>query len=316
MSVRIVSASLAWLWIGLTATGAAAQHRDYIVVMGDRGAQKVVAVGAVNKLTCESVAPTLILRTFPTRGSVKISEIKAKMPASADACADKDVARTLVEYTPNPGEAKVFDRFYLFEAGPRTKSHEREIVVWIADPKTPNTAPPTRAAVDHLFGSPKSLSAALEEQAARKPAAPAASPPPASAPTSAGTSGVTAAGPRLVVDQGVDGHYRVKVAIKGSTFDGLIDTGASFVYMSEKLARKIGLAVSDSFPTLPVQTASGISLAKLLLCPEIRVGPFIERDVLCAVAPKGIETPTLIGMSFLRRLQSVQISDNRLTLSR
>lgn len=98
---------------------------------------------------------------------------------------------------------------------------------------------------------------------------------------------------------GRHGHYFAPLTINGITVEGLIDTGASSIAMSPDVARQLGI---DRLPAQAgsVQTANGVITASHVVVPSVTVSGITLRDVRVAI---GVTGETLIGMSFLGRLQ-------------
>jgi len=98
---------------------------------------------------------------------------------------------------------------------------------------------------------------------------------------------------------GRHGHYFAPLTINGVTVEGLIDTGASSIAMSLDVARQLGI---DRLPAQSgsVQTANGVITASHVVVPSVTVSGITLRDVRVAI---GVTGETLIGMSFLGRLQ-------------
>ena len=115
-----------------------------------------MSFGALNSTTCASVANTVLLRTLPNKGVVKFIEIKEPFPPKFPACVGQTANRTLLQYTP-AADKLGFDRFFILETGGPQGPKEHEVIIWIGDPKAPNTAAPSRASLDQLYGPPKTL---------------------------------------------------------------------------------------------------------------------------------------------------------------
>ena len=80
----------------------------------------------------------------------------------------------------------------------------------------------------------------------------------------------------------------VDVKINGKTAAMIWDSGASSVSLSAETAAAMGIHTTASDKTLVFTVASGKQVeSKLVVVPEIRVGPFIATNVECAVAPPG-----------------------------
>ena len=79
-------------------------------------------------------------------------------------------------------------------------------------------------------------------------------------------------------------------------------------------AKKIGIVPSKSDYVVPVQTANGLAYAARVRIPELRLQSLVVRDVEAAVMPPGALRTTLLGMSFLKRLGSFEMSGATLVL--
>jgi clan AA aspartic protease (TIGR02281 family) len=98
------------------------------------------------------------------------------------------------------------------------------------------------------------------------------------------------------------GIPRVDVAINGKTQEMMWDSGASGVSLSAEAASEFGLHVTSKDPTVSVSMADGRSFpCKIVIVPEIRVGPFIARNIECLIWPSAAAKPaSLLGTSFQR----------------
>lgn len=111
-----------------------------------------------------------------------------------------------------------------------------------------------------------------------------------------------------------DGHFAVRGAINGQSMIMLVDTGASTVVLKPSDAERAGIDTRDLAYTVAVQTANGTTYAAPVRLRTVAVGPLIVRDVNALVAQPGSLNENLLGMSFLRRLQSYEFSKDFLTL--
>lgn len=125
----------------------------------------------------------------------------------------------------------------------------------------------------------------------------------------------TTSGSRVVALKGDSrGHFHNDIQINGQFITALIDTGASIVAMSAEDAKKAGIVPSKKDYTMPVQTANGLAHAARVRIPELRLQSLVVRDVEAAVMPPGALQTTLLGMSFLKRLGSFEMSGATLVL--
>ena len=108
-----------------------------------------------------------------------------------------------------------------------------------------------------------------------------------------------------------DGHARVSVRINdqdAGTF--LVDTGATSVVVSKRLAEQLGL--SGPFTDIVAKTASGYVNAKLTVVDNLTVSPVSAMRVELAVID-GEDVEPLLGMSFLSRFD-VSLDENELSI--
>jgi|GEM_PF-1875863 len=118
----------------------------------------------------------------------------------------------------------------------------------------------------------------------------------------------------LVLRAGAHGQFTVDAEVNGETVRFLVDTGASKVVLTPKDARRVGYASSDLEYTERFQTANGEVTAAPIELRSIRIGALEMRDVEASVngGPLGI---SLLGMTFLGRLERYEIEDDRLVLA-
>lgn len=114
---------------------------------------------------------------------------------------------------------------------------------------------------------------------------------------------------------GRNGHFYSTAHVNGSPIDILVDTGASFVSLTYEDARKIGLILSNNDFTMRMRTANGTTKAAPVVLDKVRIGDIVVRDVRASVGLPGTKHITLLGMSFLSKLKSVDLRGNSLILS-
>jgi aspartyl protease family protein len=118
----------------------------------------------------------------------------------------------------------------------------------------------------------------------------------------------------LVVAADLRGHFVVHPSLGGARLRMLVDTGASVVALTHEDAFKAGLKPSSRDPVRRFETANGVVEARVIRIPEMSVGDIVVRDVEAVVMPPGRLATSLLGMAFLRRLKSFEVSAGRLTL--
>ena len=112
-----------------------------------------------------------------------------------------------------------------------------------------------------------------------------------------------------------DGHFHASALVNGTHVDFLVDTGATMVALSFFDAQRIGIKADDLTYNQMTNTANGQVFMALVTLPEITIGNITLYDVSALVASEGLDG-SLLGMSFLRRLSSFQIDQDRLVMIR
>ncbi len=136
---------------------------------------------------------------------------------------------------------------------------------------------------------------------------------PSSAPA-AQTAGRTGQGHReLSYKATSNGHFIVDASINGTEISLLFDSGASTVALSPADAERLGIRRQQLRFTLRYETANGVVQAAPVTLDRIRLGQLVYYDVAATVidAPMSI---SLLGMSFLERLDGFEVAGGRLTL--
>lgn len=102
----------------------------------------------------------------------------------------------------------------------------------------------------------------------------------------------------VVLKRGADGHYRSEALINGQKVDVLVDTGATGVAISQRVADKLNLRSINAVRTT---TANGDSVAYSVRLQSVKIGGVQAHNVSAMIAP-GLEGDVLLGMSFLGRM--------------
>jgi aspartyl protease family protein len=110
------------------------------------------------------------------------------------------------------------------------------------------------------------------------------------------------------------GDFAVSAQINGARVPMVLDTGASSVVLTRDDAKAAGLPLEVLNYTVSIETANGRARAAPVTLDRIAVGGLVERSVEALVAQPGQLRTSLLGMSFLNRLQSWQVSGDRLQL--
>ena len=117
----------------------------------------------------------------------------------------------------------------------------------------------------------------------------------------------------MVIRAGPHGHFVVAAEVDGTPLTFLIDTGASDIVLSQADARRLGLEPRTLDYSRSYQTANGVVRAAPVRLRELRLGQLQLYD-LDASVNEGPLPVSLLGMSFLGRLQGYEVMDGRLIL--
>lgn len=118
----------------------------------------------------------------------------------------------------------------------------------------------------------------------------------------------------VILNKTMSGHFETNAQVDGSTIHMLVDTGASSVVLSHSDAQAAGINVDDLAYTVTVMTANGRTSAAPVRLSEIAIGPIIRRNVSALVAQNGQLDQSLLGMTFLSTLGSLQMQTDELRL--
>jgi aspartyl protease family protein len=122
------------------------------------------------------------------------------------------------------------------------------------------------------------------------------------------------AGGEVIVNRRLGGAFVVPVAVEGTRVAMLFDTGATTVVLRAEDAAKVGIDGRGLKFDVDVVTANGAASAAEVVLDRVAVGPIVARNVAALVARKGALGQSLLGMSFLERLQSYSVERGRLVL--
>jgi aspartyl protease family protein len=110
------------------------------------------------------------------------------------------------------------------------------------------------------------------------------------------------------------GDFSIAAQINGAKVAMVLDTGASSVVLTQDDAKAAGLPLALLNYTVGIDTANGRTRAAPVTLDRITIGSLEERSVDALVVQPGQLRTSLLGMSFLNRLQSWQVSGDRLLL--
>jgi aspartyl protease family protein len=117
----------------------------------------------------------------------------------------------------------------------------------------------------------------------------------------------------MQLTKGDDGHFKVAGTANGTRLIFLIDTGASDIVLSLSDARLIGIDLGALNFSIPYQTANGLVFGARFHLQSLSIGSIEYRDVQVSIN-KAEMNGSLLGMSFLNRLSSYEVSGRKLIL--
>lgn len=113
--------------------------------------------------------------------------------------------------------------------------------------------------------------------------------------------------PTVTLKADRQGHFETAAYINNTSIDVLVDTGATLVVLNYEDARKAGIFVNASDFTGTSQTANGRASFAPITIDELSIGDITIYDVQAAISSPDRDHPTLLGMSFLRKLASFEV---------
>ncbi|MBX9777760.1 MAG: TIGR02281 family clan AA aspartic protease [Xanthobacteraceae bacterium] len=121
-------------------------------------------------------------------------------------------------------------------------------------------------------------------------------------------------GRTVEVARGPGGNFVVATQVNGARVTMIFDTGASSVVLTHEAAKAAGLPLEVLSYSVPVETANGRTRAAPVTLQTISVGGIVERDVSALIAQPGQLRQSLLGMTFLNRLQGWEVRGDRLAM--
>jgi aspartyl protease family protein len=119
---------------------------------------------------------------------------------------------------------------------------------------------------------------------------------------------------RLVYRADKSGHFLVEAAVNGAPVRFLVDTGASFVSLTPDDARAAGITRGELDFSARAQTANGVARIAKVTLRDVRLDQLDIEDVPAVVMETAMPV-SLLGMSFLKRLDGYEIRDGQLVIS-
>ena len=115
----------------------------------------------------------------------------------------------------------------------------------------------------------------------------------------------------LEIPRSSDGHFRVNGAVNGVPVQFMVDTGASIISITDKVAERAQLP--EGVP-MQFQTANGVREGTMRRAERIEVGPFAVNNLRVGTGYTGeSDKDALLGQNFLRYFD-VSMAGNTMVL--
>ena len=119
----------------------------------------------------------------------------------------------------------------------------------------------------------------------------------------------------IEVPRGFDGHYYLVLHLNDVPVDFIVDTGATDVVLTLMDARRIGIDIDGLVFSGVASTANGTVRTAFARIDDVRLGTIRDRAITVSVNG-GEMAGSLLGMSYLRRFEKIEIAGGRLILTR
>ena len=114
--------------------------------------------------------------------------------------------------------------------------------------------------------------------------------------------------------RGRGGDFQVAAQVNGTRVAMALDTGASTVVLTQDAAKAAGLPLELLSYDVQIDTANGRTRAASVTLDRITVGEIVERKVPALIAQPGLLRVSLLGMTFLNRLESWEVRGDKLVM--
>jgi aspartyl protease family protein len=110
------------------------------------------------------------------------------------------------------------------------------------------------------------------------------------------------------------GDFPISAQVNGARIPMILDTGASTVVLTNEAAKAAGLPLEMVKYSVNVETANGRALAASVTLDRVVIGGIAERSIPALIAQPGQLKTSLLGMSFLNRLQGWEVRGDKLVM--
>lgn len=121
-------------------------------------------------------------------------------------------------------------------------------------------------------------------------------------------------GHAVEIMRGGSGEFQIATQVNGARVAAVLDTGASAMVLTQEAAKAVGLPLEVLSYSVDVETANGRTRAAPITLDRVAVGSIVERSVPALIAQPGQLKVSLLGMSFLDRLESWEVRSEKVVL--
>lgn len=119
----------------------------------------------------------------------------------------------------------------------------------------------------------------------------------------------------VLIKKRADGHFYTTVMVNDKPINFLVDTGASQIVLAMKDAKTLGFDPSKLTFWNVANTANGQVRTAPVRLDSMVLGPYLETNLRASVNEGAMEI-SLLGMEYLNRFSSIQMSQNELKISK
>lgn len=120
---------------------------------------------------------------------------------------------------------------------------------------------------------------------------------------------------QVTLGRAMDGHYYLTAQVNGTPVNFVVDTGATGIVLTHADAEAAGIDTDALAYVGRAMTANGEVLTAPVTLDSITVGPLRDTAVRATVNAGEMDR-SLLGMDYLQRFSSVQISGGKMVLTR
>lgn len=119
----------------------------------------------------------------------------------------------------------------------------------------------------------------------------------------------------VTINRSLNGSFQLRIDVNGVTIPFLVDTGATDVVLSQQAARRVGIDVDRLVYSRSAMTANGrVGIAPVRL-DTLSFSGIEDRNIPASVN-QGELGVSLLGMSYLKRFERIEIRGNQMLLIR